>query len=373
VRIALDCTPSAAPIGHGIGVYARHLASALARIAGDEDRFDLSYEAQKWHARYQGIPEIDARFSHRRLWPLPLRLGWASKVGVFHALEARLPRTRFPREIVTFHDMYPFHRYLWEDGDSHVLRYHAKRLLRYPRIAERAAAIICVSRNTRDDLLEIAPSVASKIRVVYHGTDAGAPGMVPEDGDVPAGTREAATGRFFVHVGTMWRIRNLPATVRAFARVARAHRDVRLVLVGDRGEDTDAVLRLVSENGLESSVRVLGMLPEREKLYLMSKAVALLMFHLYAGFGLPVLEAMALGVPVLASDRGALPEIGGDAAIHVGVDDEEGMAEAMERVLRDATLARGLAENGRRRSLAFTWEAAARQTYAIYKDLWEAI
>jgi glycosyltransferase involved in cell wall biosynthesis len=373
VRIALDCTPSTMPLGHGTGVYARHLVSSLARIAGGDDRFDLCYEARKWHARDGGIPEIDGRFTPRRLWPVPLRFGWASKVGVFHALEARLPRAKFPREIVTFHDMYTFHRYLWEDGGPHVMRYHTKRLLRHPRIAERAAAIICVSRNTKDDLLRIAPSAEPKVRVVYQGTDAGAPGKVPDGGDVPARIREASEGRFFIHVGTMWRIRNLPTTVRAFARVARAHPNVRLVLVGDYGEDTDPVRRLVSQHKIERAVLLLGVLPEREKLYLMSRAAALLMFHLYAGFGLPVLEAMALGVPVLASDRGALPEIGGDAAVYVRVDDEEGMADAMTSVLCDHELACRLSENGRRRSLEFTWEATARATYGIYRKLAETI
>ncbi|MBZ5638259.1 MAG: glycosyltransferase family 4 protein [Acidobacteriia bacterium] len=373
MRIALDCTPSAASLGHGIGVYARHLAFSLARIAGGDDRFDLAFESHKWHARVRGIPEIDTRFTHRRLWPLPVRFGWASEVGVFHGLDARLPRTRFPREVVTFHDMYPFHRYLWEDGDAHVVRYHEKRLLRYPRIAERAAAIICVSRNTRDDLLRIAPAAGPKILVIHHGTDAGDPGRVPDDDDVSPTVREAAYGRYFVHVGTLWRIRNLPATVRAFARVARAHPDVRLVLVGDRGEDTDEVRRLASEHRIESAILLLGMLPEREKLYLVSRAVALLMFHLYAGFGLPVVEAMALGVPVLASDRGALPEIGGDAAIYTRVDDEEGMAAAMTGVLDDRELRARLAENGRRRSREFTWDSTARATYGIYRRLAETI
>jgi alpha-1,3-rhamnosyl/mannosyltransferase len=372
MRIALDCTPSASSIGHGIGVYARNLVDAVARHAAAGDRFDLGYESRRWHARGQGISELDARFTHRRLWPLPLRFGWAAKVDVFHALEARLPRSRFRREVVTFHDMYPFHRCLWQDGGPDVVRYHTKRLERYPEIAERAAAIICVSQSTRDDLLKIAPFAAAKAVVIPHGTDAGDPCRLPRPGDVPSAVEEAAQGRFFVHVGSTWRIRNLPATVRAFSCVARAHPDVRLVIVGEDGEDTDKVRSLASQLRIGSSVLIMGMLPEPEKLFLVSRAAALLMFHLYAGFGLPILEAMALGVPILASDRGALPEIGGDAGVYVQVDDEEGMAQAMERVLGDGAFARRLSDAGRVRSSGFTWDVAARDTYALYRRLMES-
>jgi len=369
MRVALDCTLAAGPIGQGLGVYARHLAAALARVAGESDQFDLAYEARKWRVRSQGVPELDHRFKHRKLWPVPFRVGWSARVDLFHGLEARLPRARFAREIVTFHDMYPYHRYLWAGGTPTEVRYHEKRLVRYPAIAARAAAIICDSQNTRDDLLRVVPWAEPKVTVIHLGTDAGAPGAVAGEGEVPAAVRGACRGRYFVHVGSMWRIRNLPATVRAFARVARAQPDVRLVLVGQPGEDSPKVAELVGSLGLERSVAVLGPLPEREKLHVVSRAAALLMFHLYAGFGLPVAEAMALGVPVLGSDRGAIPEVGGDAGIWVGPDDEAGMAAAMERVLSDQDLARGLARNGLARARRFTWEATARATYDVYRSL----
>jgi len=371
MRIAFDCTPATESIGHGIGVYARSLVGALARLASPDDRFELSYESRRWHARRNGIAELDARFKQRRLWPVPVRPWWGRKVDVFHAPEGRLPRARFAREIVTFQDMYPFHRYLWQDGGKAAERYNTKRLKRYPEIAERATSIICTSLNTRDDLLRIAPQAAPKVTIIPLATSAGEPGRVPAESEVSAAVREAARGRYFVHLGSMWRIRNLPTTIRAFARVARAHPGVRLLVVGEPGKETPEILRVVGELGLGDAVLFPGVVSEAEKYFLLSRAAALVMFHLYAGFGLPVVEAMALGVPVLASNRGALPEVGGDAGVYLDVEDESGMAAAMARVLDDAAFARRLSDAGRARAPAYTWDAVARQTYALYQRLVE--
>lgn len=371
MRIALDATPSAVPLGHGIGVYVRGLISALARITSEKDRFDLSYEARRWHARNTGVPEIDERFVHRRLWPLPFKWGWAANVRVFHALEARLPRARFPKEIVTFHDMYPFHKYLWERSSPEVVSYHTKRLKSYPQIAERVSAIICVSQNTLDDLVRIAPAAADKAVVIPLGTEADIARCLPAEEEVSSSVRQAARGDYFVHIGTMWRIRNLPATVRAFARVAGHHTGLKLVLIGADGEDSAAIHKAVNDAGMAERVLFLGMLSDSEKLFVLARAKALLMFHLYAGFGLPVIEAMALGVPVLASNRGALPEVGEGAGVFVDPQDEDAMSGAMTQLLHDEGLAAALARRGLDRSAALTWDATASATLDIYSRLAE--
>ncbi|MBN1808671.1 MAG: glycosyltransferase family 4 protein [Planctomycetes bacterium] len=373
MRIALDCTSSAVPLGHGVKVYVQEVVSALAEIARSEDRFDICYETHKWHSRHKGVGEIDGRFRRRRLWPTLAQSAWTADVDVFHALDSRLAGPKLAPEIVTFHDMYPFDDSLWMQSSASAQEYRAKRLERYASVARRADAVICVSQSTRSRLLGVVPDVESGVTVIYHGVDQSIPEKTPDESHVLPSTLSAVRRPYFLHLGSMWQVRNLERTVQAFSLFAAGVPGVDLLAVGKEDTSLEPAMRIAAREGLADRFKVLGVVPEADKLFLLSRAEALLYFHLDAGFGLPVLEAMICGAPVLAGRRGALPEVAGDAALYADPDDADAMAAAMYRIMTDKAEKERLVGIGRQRARIFTWEKTARETYELYGKVLAAL
>ena len=158
------------------------------------------------------------------------------------------------------------------------------------------------------------------------------------------------------------------STIRAFARVVQRVPGARLLLVGGETgfSDWEEVEGEIRGHGLSRNVRLLGWLEEKEKLFLLARARGLVMFHLHAGFGLPVLEAMVMGVPVALSRRGALPEVAADAALYADAEDVDGISGAMLCLLDDEDGRRRLIQSGLKRSAMYTWDVTARRTYELY-------
>lgn len=169
-------------------------------------------------------------------------------------------------------------------------------------------------------------------------------------------------------MGTLEPRKNLAGLFRAFATARSASRlDHDLVLVGGMGWGVGETMRLPEALGIRVRVRVLGYVPERDLPGIYAAAQMLVYPSLNEGFGLPPLEAMAVGVPVITSDRSSLPEVVGDAAVQVDPTSDEAIAEAMVRLAHDADLRARLSEAGRRRAQQFTWAATARRTLQVYE------
>jgi glycosyltransferase involved in cell wall biosynthesis len=230
--------------------------------------------------------------------------------------------------------------------------------------AGRARRTIAVSRATRDDLIRSYGVPAERIGVVYHGHN---PAFGPP-GDAERLRVRARYGLelpYFLFVGTLQPRKNYERLLRAFDRFAAEAREPHLlVLAGARGWQADRLERALAATRSSAAVRLLGYVDDADLPGLLGGAVALVLPSLYEGFGLPALEAMACGTPVLASTTSSLPEVVGDAGLLVDPLDVDAIAGALGRLADDPALRAELAARGRARAAAFTWERAARETLA---------
>lgn len=162
--------------------------------------------------------------------------------------------------------------------------------------------------------------------------------------------------------------KNIPRLIEAFAQARRAHPALRLVVAGGPGADEPAVRAAVARHDLAAAVDFPGVLPETLLRASYRGALALAYPSLYEGFGLPLLEAMSVGTPVIAAQVSSLPEVAGDAALLVDPFDVDALAGALEQVAGDAELRADIAARGFRRVRRFSWERAAQETLAVYRE-----
>ncbi len=223
-----------------------------------------------------------------------------------------------------------------------------------------ARRVVADSQATCRDLEQQYGVPASKITVVYPGLDAT---LAPSD----HAAQEAVCKRyhlprpFVLYVGTIQPRKNLARLAEAFARLPGAFAGTDLVLAGRPGWLADEIHARVRALGLEDRVRFPGYVPQEDLAALLSAAECFVMPSLYEGFGLPVLEAMACGAPVICSSAGSLPEVAGDAALQFAPLDLDGLTQALARVLGDPGLRRELVARGHARTREFSWERTARE------------
>ncbi|MDH4197926.1 MAG: glycosyltransferase family 4 protein, partial [Candidatus Aminicenantes bacterium] len=175
--------------------------------------------------------------------------------------------------------------------------------------------------------------------------------------------------RFLLFVGAIEPRKNLPNVLNALDLLRRRGVEIPLVVAGREGEDSAAVRKRLAELGLERAVRFLGYRSDREIRDLYRLASVFVFPSFSEGFGLPVIEAMASGVPVITSAAGALPEVAGDAVLYVRPDDPEDIAVRIAEVLSDGAVARRLTAAGRLRAALYSWEKTAAETLAFYEEV----
>jgi glycosyltransferase involved in cell wall biosynthesis len=280
-----------------------------------------------------------------------------------HHLARYAPAARLPY-VVTVHDLI---RHLDAWGDDPLVERPTRRdrlLLALDRRGIRGAgACIAVSQHTRRALIRHLGVPAERIFVVYEGID--------HDRFRPTGPRPV-DGPYVLFVGSEHPRKNLAGLLRAFATLKRDHRfrALKLVKVGSPGNPPERfrgrTLALVKALGLEADVVFTGRVGDAELPRYYSAAACLVLPSRHEGFGLPPLEAMACGCPVVVSSATALPEITGDAALAVDPCDVGALARALEALIGDPALARRMTERGTRHAATFTWERTTRRTEEVY-------
>ena len=309
---------------------------------GYADEWDWFYRSQRyWRARREPKPSnVTRRF---------LADSWGNRSArLFHGLNQRLPRKRFPRQVSTFHDLFVL------TGDYSTPEFRERFAAQAREAAAASDLIIAVSKFTASQVEDLLHVPASRIRVIHHG-------IVPRP--LPDLPRE----KMILCIGAIQRRKNQAALVRAFRAMPS---DWRLVLAGSQGYEAAETLR---EIGNSDQIQVTGYIPDAELATLYARASIFAFPSLDEGFGMPILEAMAAGIPVLTSDRSSMPEVvrgaAGDAALLVDPTNDEQIEAKLKELVTNETLRQSLIEKGRARARNFTWKKAVEQTAAVYREL----
>jgi len=279
-----------------------------------------------------------------------------------------LPLVHPPGSVVTVHDL----GYLYEPQAHRLLdRLYLDLTTRYH--ARVAARLLAISYATRDDLVRHYSVPAERITVTYlaAGKDFRPVEDAEQIGAVKA--RYGIYGDYFLHVGTLQPRKNLVRLIQAFAQAATVIPKACLVLAGGKGWLYEEIFATVRELGLRGKVIFAGYVPERDLPALYSGALALVFPSLYEGFGLPVLEAMACGTPVVCSNTSSLPEVAGEAALLVNPADTAALAAAMIQVVSNPSLRADLRLRGLKQARRFSWERCARETLAALQEAYSRL
>lgn len=242
----------------------------------------------------------------------------------------------------------------------------------YPATVRRARYIVTVSETTRRDIARVFPRHADRAIVVHSGIDAEAMAECPPDLLEQTRERYSLPERYLLYIGSTRPNKNLPTMIRAYAQAVREHealRDISLVLVVSPDRFFAESRKLIQALKIGERVQIHRNITEDEKKAFYHGSRALYMVTKFEGVGLPLLEAQACSVPVLAADHAALPEIGGDSVLIVNPDDAGAIAEGLHRILTDESLRRDLIEKGKRNLKRFRWQKAVQTVTQIYNHL----
>ena len=363
LRVAVDAT-AIPPRLTGAGVYAAGLLAQLAR----RDDLDLVVFAAPGSFAALAAPGLRLRPVRAAGLGRPARIGWTqlaagrraqrSGAQVLHGLHYELPLRASLPTVVTVHDLTLVTHPEWHETAK--VRYFDWALRRAVASADR---VLCVSATTARDLVEHLGVATQRVDVTPLGTD-----LVPASDEEVARLRAriGLDGPYLLGLGTLEPRKDLPTLVRAFATLAPELPHT-LVLAGLAGWGAGELREAVAASGVAERVRLTGYVPEENKAALLSGADLLVYPSRYEGFGLPVLEAMACGTPVVTTTGGSLPEVAGDAALLVPPGDPEQLAAAVVKLLGDQAARADQARRGRHRATAFTWERCADLTAAAYR------
>jgi glycosyltransferase involved in cell wall biosynthesis len=336
LRLAIDATYSLGNELSGVGVYSREILNGLA-VSHPEHRFDWFYRSQRYF-RARGHPKpanVKRRF---------LADSWGSRSAeLFHGLNQRLPERRFRRQIATFHDLFVL------SGDYSTPDFRQRFAKQAKEAAQAADLIIAVSAFTASQVETCLNIPGARIQVIHHGV---VPRRIP---DLP---RE----KIVLCVGAIQRRKNQARLIRAFRAMPP---DWTLILAGSHGfEAAEALNETRSDR-----VRITGYLTDGQLGDLYARASIFAFPSLDEGFGMPVLEAMAAGVPVIASDRSAMPEVCGNAALFTDPENEEQLGALMVELATNEGLRSKMIQEGKQRAAEFRWEDAVSKTWAAYREL----
>jgi glycosyltransferase involved in cell wall biosynthesis len=356
VAVALDGGPLLGAIT-GIGAAVQQIVTAL----GERDDLSLSTYALSFRGQLPpGMTRLPlpALVAHR-LWAHadhPRLDRWLRPAQVVHGTNYVVPPSALPR-LVSVYDCWFLRNTEHASGD--VAR--AGRVLR--RAVAGGAMVHASSHATARAVREILG--AERVEVI----PLAALPVVGSGRSTPIA--ELRDAPFIVSIGTLERRKNIPRLVRAFGAIAPAHQSLRLVLAGADGDDRRDIDTAIDElpNGTSARIVRTGRIDDDVKCWLLTHARMLAYASLDEGFGFPLLEAMQHDLPVVASTRGSIPEVAGDAAILVDADDTDALAHALETVLTDESTRQRLVQNGRARVAAFSWADTADQLAGLYHRL----
>jgi glycosyltransferase involved in cell wall biosynthesis len=377
LELVIDYTPAVHQRA-GIGRYTRGLVQALAGLDA-RNRYTLMVLGRS-DAHYVP-PQLPSNFRLRYvplsdrwatvLWyrlnlPLPVDL-LAGRADLFHGPSFTLPPSFMP-SLLTVHDL-SFVRY--PQGAHPALLAWLIRAV--PRSLQRARHVLADSESTRRDLIELMNLPPDRITVIGAGVERRFRPVTDPASLAEVRARYRLPERFILGVSTLEPRKNFTGLIAAYNQLAEAHprlsADLHLVIAGGRGWLYDDIFAAAEASPVRQRIHFAGFVADEDLPALYSQAAAFAFPSHYEGFGIPVLEAMACGTPVVCADNSSLPEVAGDAALLVDAADVHGLAEAMHRLLVDSSLRERLIGRGFEQAKKFTWEEAARRLLDVYRKV----
>lgn len=343
----------------GIGAYIRGLLAGLASVldAGTDEIIAFSH-------RRDGDLQIPDALRHERLsrprrattlwdqfaWPPLLR---RRGIHVFHSTFYAVPLLRGCRVVQSIHDLSPLRRPdLVSRRNSLIFRINFA-------LARTADRILVPSEFTRGDVMDYLGLPSERIMVIPYASD-----LTVAEAELHRHRSVAVPRPYLLHSGGHDPIKNIPVILEALREL-----DLSLVVAGEHGPNTEALRERARSLGVDGRVIFPGYLPREDLIALYCGATAVVYPSLNEGFGLPVLEAMICGAPVVTARSGSIPEVGGEACLYVDPNDAKAIAAAVERLLTEPTLAQELIDQGRHQAARFSWVETARRTLAVFRDL----
>ncbi|HXP34742.1 MAG TPA: glycosyltransferase family 1 protein [Chthoniobacterales bacterium] len=313
-----------------------------------------------------GKPNSPWTYSRMGSW-LNTRL---SRDDLFHAPYRILPRGLNAKSVITIHDVMqivcpelvfpnPIIRAVVQPFWSTAIRSAIRR----------ADRILAVSQHSADDTLRVDPSCGPRLRVTLNGRSPSFRPMAKADAEHLSASIVSLGRRFFFVVGGGYPNKNHVTAVSAFAKAFPRSQDICLLVIQRRRTRPKELRQLLRRLAFDSRIQVRRDVRNDELVALYNRAEALVFPSLYEGFGLPVLEAMACGCPVICSNVTSLPEVAGKAALFVEPKDEEAIAEAMRRIVEDDNLRQSLAQKGVQRAALFDWRKTVAETVLVYREI----
>ena len=385
MKIAIDLTQIPAD-KTGVGIYALNLVREMCNINNETKNFQFYYFVQDDDETFARMLENAqnttlVRIKHtifRKLLPrlifeqfiLPYKCKKES-VKLIFSLHYTLPYFTRIKRIVAFHDI-TFYRF--PRLHQKIKRLYFKSLI--PLSIKKSRAIISVSQSTKDDLVSRFKKIdPGKISVIYHGVEqikekekeleTIAEKVMAEHGISPQ--------KYILFVGTLEPRKNIKGLLQAFHSIresnAKIKDEFKLVIVGKKGWLFKEIFEITKGLHLEEAVVFTGYVEEEEKQALLLNAFLFVYPSFYEGFGIPILEAMACGIPVITGNVSALPEVAGDAAIFINPNDRGEISTAMAGVLTDQTLHEILSKKGPEQARKFSWVNTAAQTLELMEKV----
>jgi glycosyltransferase involved in cell wall biosynthesis len=358
----------------GLARYARSLALSLVQDYGSRHDFALFYNRSRPEQLPAELPPLPTRTVPLgyKPWRMAVLLGQRMGLGfdrllpdgeLLHATEHLMLPLHHARTVLTVHDL--IYR-LFPAYHKRLNYWYLNAAM--PLFVRRADRIIAISQSTMRDLIRIYSVPAEKIRVIY---EAASPEFRPATSQAVSTVkaRYSLPDRYILALGTIEPRKNLIRLVDALRQLRKKDPSLSLVIVGSAGWLYQDFFQHVEKLDEPRAVLLSGFVPDADLPAVITGASVYVLASLYEGFGLPILEAMACGTPVVCSNTSSLPELGGDAARYFDPMDAQGMATAIERVLTDQPLREHMRQLGLEQAAQFSWQRAARETVSVYQEL----
>jgi glycosyltransferase involved in cell wall biosynthesis len=383
MRIAIDIVPLM-KLKTGIACYIENLISQFIKIAPENDYYlcDMLWGQRFYNliGRKENLPNMIGFLENMSRIAFPLQITAriaftcyakmireavrVEEMDLFFGPSFKGIFRKDLKTVVTIHDM--SHEYYPEAVNQIILSALKKEL---PKTAQSAHAIIAGSQNTKKDILKFLNIPDNKVKVIYHGVDKQFRpindkellDVIKKKYDLPR--------RFILYIGAIQPRKNISGIIRAYGVLRKDPSfEHHLVMAGGVGWKNKDIYRLVEELGLKNQIKFLSYIEDTDLPAIYNLSEAFVFPSFYEGFGFPVLEAMACGVPVVTSNVSSLPEIGGDAVVYVNPHSVEEIADAVRMALSDEALRNRCTLKGLERARLFTWEKCGNETLKTFEE-----